>query len=144
MKKMLFWAAALVCCTVMAEIAASYDFDGKTGNAKAAGKFRYVDGFRNKAIALSDGTVRIPCPANLTPEEGSISFWVKPMNWDSSVTEFLFLLQNNNQEKNGRIIVYIFFYQIHIRSVLIHRNVNHLNSKVFGNLKMSVISGHRT
>ncbi|MBQ7403365.1 MAG: hypothetical protein IJW05_08005 [Lentisphaeria bacterium] len=106
MKKMLFWAAALVCCTVMAEIAASYDFDGKTGNAKAAGKFRYVDGFRNKAIALSDGTVRIPCPAKLTPEEGSISFWVKPMNWDSSVTEFLFLLQNNNQEKNGRIIVY--------------------------------------
>ena len=71
MKKMLFWAAALVCCTVMAEIAASYDFDGKTGNAKAAGKFRYVDGFRNKAIALSDGTVRIPYPANLTPEEGS-------------------------------------------------------------------------
>ena len=98
MKKMLFWAAALVCCTVMADVAASYDFDGKTGNAKAAGKFRYVDGFRNKAIALSDGTVRIPCPANLTPEEGSISFWVKPMNWDSSVTEFLFLLQNKKKK----------------------------------------------
>ena len=106
MKNLLFGLTALLCTSVMAKPVMQYDFDGSAGNAKAAGKFRYVDGIRGKAIALSDGTVKIPCPAKINPNEGSISFWVKPLNWDSSVTEFIFLLQNNSPEKNGRIIVY--------------------------------------
>ena len=106
MKHLFAGIAVLAGSFLMAAPVVQYDFDGKTGNAKALGKYRYVDGFRNKAIALTDGTVKIPCPAKVNPEEGSLSFWVKPMNWDSSVTEFVFLLQNNSPEKNGRIILY--------------------------------------
>ena len=106
MKKLLFGLTALVCAAVMAKPVMQYDFDGSVGKGKVAGKFRYVEGIRGKAIVLADGTVNIPCPDKINPEEGSISFWAKPLNWDSSTKEMVFLLQNNSPEKNGRIIVY--------------------------------------
>ena len=106
MKYLFSGITVLTCSFLMAAPVSEYHFDGKTENAKAIGKHRYVDGVRDKAIALTDGIVKIPCPKKVNPQEGSLSFWVKPMNWDSSVTEFVFLLQNNSPEKNGRIILY--------------------------------------
>ena len=43
----------------------------------------------------------------------------------------------------SRIILHILLYQIHIRSIRRHWNIDHLNSKMFGDCKMSVISRYR-
>ena len=42
-----------------------------------------------------------------------------------------------------RILIYIFLYQIHIRSRRRHRDVDHLDSEVLCNTKVSVISRYR-
>ena len=44
---------------------------------------------------------------------------------------------------NSRITIYIFFYQIHVRAILCHGNIDHFNSKLLCNGKMSVISWYR-
>ena len=99
--------AAVFCCAASAlEPAAQYDFDGNTGKAEVKGKIRYVEGIRGQAAALANAKITFPCPAGVTPAEGTVTLWVKPLNWDSSAKEFVFFLQNVNREKNGRIILY--------------------------------------
>ncbi len=44
----------------------------------------------------------------------------------------------------GIIVVDVFFHQIHIRSVFVHRYIDHLDAKRLCNLEMSVISRNRT
>lgn len=99
-------AAALTAATP----AAQYDFDDSTGlpdtALKGKGKVEYVDGVKGKAIKMSDNTLTIPCPEGMTAEEGTIAMWIKPVNWDSSREEFVFFLFNQNQEKDGRMILY--------------------------------------
>ena len=41
------------------------------------------------------------------------------------------------------VVFYIFFYQIHIRSILMHRDIDHFNAKLLCDRKMSVISRNR-
>ena len=105
MKKILVLLAALSCAVHSATIE-QFDFDGNAGKAEVTGKVRYVDGVRGKALALSDGTARIACPAKITPSEGTMTMWVKPMNWSSEDKEFFCFLQNVNAEGDGRIILY--------------------------------------
>lgn len=88
--------------------AVEYNFDNKTNlPAKALkGKARYIQGVRGQAIVLGNSTLTIPAPKGLNPKEGTISFWVKPINWDSKVAEFIFFLQSINAQKNGKLIFY--------------------------------------
>ena len=85
-----------------------YDFNGKTGlPAKALkGKAEFVQGIRGQALKLADSTLTIPCPKKVTPAEGTVAFWMKPVNWDSTKDEFLFFLRSDSKEKNGRFIFY--------------------------------------
>ena len=77
MKKTAILIIAAFCCAVSAlEPAAQYDFDGNTGKAGVKGKIRYVEGIRGQAAALADATVSFPCPAGVTPAEGTVSLWV--------------------------------------------------------------------
>ena len=64
MKKILFLLAAFS-YTVFSATIAQFDFDGNAGKAEVTGKFRYVEGLQGKALALSDGTARIACPAKI-------------------------------------------------------------------------------
>ena len=43
----------------------------------------------------------------------------------------------------GRVVVYILFHHIHIRSGLGHRDVDHLDAEILGDPEMAVIAGHR-
>ena len=107
MKKTASLIAAALCWTAAAtEPVVQYDFDGNTGKAQSKGEVRYVEGIRGQAAALADATISFPCPAGITPAEGTVSLWVNPLNWDSSAKEFVFFLQNVNADKTGRIILY--------------------------------------
>lgn len=85
-----------------------YDFNGKTGlPAKALkGKAEFVQGIRGQALKLADATLAIPAPKKVTPAEGTVAFWMKPVNWDSTKDEFVFFLRSDSKEKNGRFIFY--------------------------------------
>ena len=85
---------------------AEYNFDSPLPAAMTKGKISYVPGIRGKAVQLGNSTVTIPCPKGVTPHEGTISMWIKPVNWDSTKKEFVFFVQNVNAKKNGRIILY--------------------------------------
>ena len=95
-------------CLFAAKPVVQYDFNGKTGlSAKALkGKAEFVPGIRGEAIKLADATLTIPCPKKVTPAEGTVAFWMKPVNWDSSKDEFVFFLRSDSKEKNGRFILY--------------------------------------
>ena len=105
MKKILFLLAVLSSVVYSAPIV-QYDFEGNADKAEIKGKFKYVEGVQGKALALSDGTAKIACPAKITPNEGTVTMWVKPMNWSSADKEFMFFLQNVNADGDGRIILY--------------------------------------
>ena len=42
-----------------------------------------------------------------------------------------------------RIVVDVFFYHIHIRTIFVHRNVDHLDAEVLCDLEVTVISRNR-
>ena len=107
MKTTVSLIAAAFCCAASAiEPVAQYDFDGNAGKAEVKGKVRYIEGIRGQAAVLADARISFRCPAGVTPAEGTISLWVKPLNWDSSAKEFVFFLQNVNAGRTGRIILY--------------------------------------
>lgn len=85
---------------------AEYNFDQPLPAAMTKGKVSYVPGIRGKAVQLANSTVTLPCPKGITPHEGTVSMWLKPINWDSSKNEFVFFMQSVNAEKNGRLILY--------------------------------------
>ncbi|MBQ7208893.1 MAG: hypothetical protein IJS01_13930 [Lentisphaeria bacterium] len=109
MKKSAFFLCLAASAAVFAaEPVAKYDFDGETGlPAKALrGKAAFEEGIRGKGIKLADGILTIPRPAKLTPAEGTVTLWVKPVNWDGTKKEFVFFLQSVNKARNGRLILY--------------------------------------
>lgn len=110
MKKLLFTAAVSSACALSAAApAAAFDFDGSTGTGtvlKGRGKIQYVPGVAGQALKMGDNTLSIPCPANVNPHEGSLSLWVKPVNWDQNKEEFVTFLFNLNPKKNGRLMLY--------------------------------------
>ncbi|MBQ9502942.1 MAG: hypothetical protein IJU70_12350 [Lentisphaeria bacterium] len=87
---------------------ARYDFDGATGLPDKAlkGKVSYDEGVRGKALKMADAVLTIPRPAKLSPQEGTVTLWLKPVNWDGSRKEFVFFLQSLNKARNGRLILY--------------------------------------
>ena len=42
------------------------------------------------------------------------------------------------------VVVYKIFHQIHIGTVLCHRNIDHLDAKAFGDGKVPVVAGYWT
>ena len=54
------------------------------------------------------------------------------------------VLRNAPDSLYGRVGGHILLYQIHIRTICGHRNVDHLDAKIFSNGEMSVISRYRT
>ena len=54
------------------------------------------------------------------------------------------VLGNTPDSLDGLVLCNQLLHQLHIRAFLVHRNIDHLNVKVFCNCKMSVISRNRT
>lgn len=109
MKKIFFVICTLVTLWLYGvEPVMIIDFEEKlSDNCSLIGKAEYVDGLKGKAIALDEAFINIIQPESVTPEEGTVLFWIKPVNWDFSCKEFIFLLSaTRDKEQGGRIILY--------------------------------------
>ena len=103
----LLFFVALACFSAPKPVA-EYDFDGNSGDGilKGKAKARYEEGRKGTAIVLGDVQLAIPCPKGVNTEEGSVTMWVKPLNWDSEVQEFVTFLQTLAPDKKGRMMLY--------------------------------------
>ncbi|MBQ6470743.1 MAG: hypothetical protein IJJ33_02050, partial [Victivallales bacterium] len=85
---------------------ATFKFDGSSDTAAIKGQVRYEAGLQGKALVLGDATATIPCPQKLTPAEGTLTLWVKPLNWDMGAKEFVSLVQSLSPDKSHRLLLY--------------------------------------
>ena len=105
----LFWLSVCVSlvCLAAPKPVAEYDFEDNAGNGILKGKaVRYEAGRKGKAVVLGDAQISIPCPKGVTPDEGSITVWVKSLNWDTEANEFVTFIQSMAPDKTGRLMLY--------------------------------------
>ena len=65
------------------------DFDGKTDGGTVKGKVSYAPGVRGLAAKLADGIVTFPAAKGVTAESGTVTVWIKPVNWKWSKKNFI-------------------------------------------------------
>ena len=70
------------------------DFEDSTGVGKLIGDAKYVPGVSGKAIRLADAIVKFTPTKSMSPNEGTVTLWVKPVNWKWQTPKFLFFISN--------------------------------------------------
>jgi len=57
---------------------------GKAAPVDTTTEFEPADGIKGKGILIRNGRITYSYSGNMLPEEGTISFWIKPYGWRSS------------------------------------------------------------
>ena len=79
---------------------AAFDFEGSVPGATTEGTPEYVQGVSGKAVRLSESLIKLPKFAELSPEEGSATVWIRPVNWEWNKKEFIFFLTSGDTRLN--------------------------------------------
>ena len=103
MLKKLLLPFLLCSAAIAAEPVIKLDFE----NAAETKKMPTADGVSGKGILLTNQEFVIPSQGKVTPAEGSVTFWIKPVDWDMNSKEFKFLLSaEDTKAQKGRMIIY--------------------------------------
>jgi len=63
---------------------------GKVKDALAEkGNFVFQEGIFSNAILLSGNSLSFPAKGNINPNNGSVSFWIKPLDWGNQAESFI-------------------------------------------------------
>ena len=65
------------------------DFDGKTDGGTVKGKITYAPGVRGQAAKLAEGIITFPAAKGVTAEAGTVTVWIRPVNWKWSKKNFV-------------------------------------------------------
>jgi len=108
MKKMGFFASAGLAAVFAVAVSAAepvirYDFE----TALERKDLPAEKGISGQGILLSGQEFVMPSGGKLSPDEGTVSFWIKPLDWDMESTAFKHLLSaEDTSRQKGRMIVY--------------------------------------
>lgn len=71
----------------------------------------FVEGIEGKGAVLSSRNQLVyPAESNIHLEVGSVTLWVKPLNWDWQAEEFVHFFEWNNRDEENRSVLLLYKY----------------------------------
>ena len=86
------------------------DFDGTPVPAKGKctvnGPVKYIDGINGKAIVLADANIGYSLSQKIMEKEGTVTFWIKPLNWTWGKNNFIHFFSAGDSERENNFLLY--------------------------------------